>query len=398
MRYSVSSRYVLPLLLVSLAACDNTQEPTAPGVALSPAGAAVAAPSAWLQASPGQAHTCGLGTDSLAWCWGWGELGQLGTGASVITEPSPVAVQGTRRWRDIQSGDAHTCGLTRARRVFCWGDNHLGQLGDGTTSNNQVNPTAVATSLAFVQISAGSAHTCGVTAAGAAYCWGDNPYGQLGDGSRTRRLAPVKVTGNLVFRHVRAGWDHTCGVTTADVAYCWGRNKVGQVGDGTVLTRGRPTRVAGGLKFRLIRTGQRHTCALTPSGNAYCWGLNDLGQAGDGTSLNERHSPVAVVNGANFESLALGSAFSCGVRENASAWCWGFNANGLGDGTSTFSDTPVGVTGGLLWHRLNAGATSHHACGITTAGSAYCWGDNFRGQIGDGTHDDRSVPTAVEGG
>ena len=393
----MSSRYVLPLLLIALTACDGGEELTAPDAAPSASvAAAAAAPSRWIQVSPGQATTCGLGADSLAWCWGWNDLGQLGAGFSSPSEPRPVAVMESRRWRDIQSGDAHTCGLTRAGRVLCWGDNHLGQLGDGTPGGNQVNPTPVATTLTFVQMSTGSAHTCAVTAAGGAYCWGDNSYGQVGDGSRTQRVAPVKVAGNLVFRHVRAGWDHTCGVATNDVAYCWGRNKVGQLGDGTVLTRGRPTRVAGGLKFRLIRTGQRHTCALTPADKAYCWGLNDLGQAGDGTSLNERHSPVAVVNGGNFESLALGSAFTCGVRENGSAWCWGFNANGLGDGSSTQTSTPIAVAGGLLWQRLNAGATSHHACGITTAGAAYCWGDNFRGQIGDGTHDDRSVPTAVE--
>ncbi|HUR94266.1 MAG TPA: hypothetical protein VMY76_06765 [Gemmatimonadales bacterium] len=389
----MSFRYVMPLLLLALSACDDPQEPTRHEAAPSPAVSGAAA-FTWLQVSPGQAHTCGLGADSLAYCWGWGDLGQLGTGATTPSEPRPVRVQGVRRWRDIQSGDAHTCALTRGRRIFCWGDNSLGQLGDGTTSLNQVNPTPVATSLTFVQVSTGSAHTCAITAAGAAYCWGDNPYGQLGDGSRTRRLMPVKVAGNLVFRHVRAGWEHTCGVTTTDVAYCWGRNKAGQLGDGTDLTRGRPTRVVGGFKFRLIRTGQRHTCALTTASKVYCWGLNNLGQVGDGTNLNERHTPVAVVNGANFGSLALGSASTCGVRENRTAWCWGFNAAGLGDGSTTETSTPVAVSGNRLWQRVNLGATSNHACGIT-AGAAYCWGDNFRGQLGDGSTDDRGIPTPV---
>jgi hypothetical protein len=120
---------------------------------------------------------------------------------------------------------------------------------------------------------------------------------------------------------------YACAVAAAGAAYCWG-------GDGSGLTRGRPTRVAGGLKFRLIRPGQRHTCALTPAGKAYCWGLNDLGKAGDGTSLNERHSPVAVVNGINFAALAFGSAFTCGVRKDGTAWSCAGGSTPTGSGTA----------------------------------------------------------------
>jgi alpha-tubulin suppressor-like RCC1 family protein len=397
----MTSRSLIPVaaaLLVSVAACNDPGAP--PGADLTPSSAASPAAAVtltWRQASLGQAHTCGLTTDSLAYCWGWNELGQLGLGTTTESEPKPLPVTGSRRWRDIQGGDAHTCGIVRARRVFCWGTNFNGELGDGSTTQ-RTQPVAVATTLLFDQASTGSQHSCAVTAAGAAYCWGNNAYGQLGDGSRTRRLAPIKVLGNLTFRHVRAGRDHTCGVTTTDVAYCWGRNKSGQLGDGTTLTRGRPTAVAGNRKFRLIRTGQGHSCALTPAGQAYCWGLNMLGQVGDGSSLNERHTPVAVVNGAGFESIAAGSFLTCGVRTNRSAWCWGHNSSGqVGDGSSTtIIPTPVEVAGNHLWQRVNVGVTSQHACGVTTAGAAYCWGDNGRSQIGDGSTDERHVPTQVQ--
>jgi alpha-tubulin suppressor-like RCC1 family protein len=204
------------------------------------------------------------------------------------------------------------------------GHHFNGELGDGTIAQ-RTKPVAVSTTLTFKQVSTAASHTCAVSAAGVAYCWGGNARGQLGDGTRTRRLRPVKVLGGLTFRHVRAGLEHTCGITTNDLAYCWGRNRYGQLGNGTDLSRGRPGRVAGGLKFRLIRTGDRHTCALTPAGKAYCWGQNTFGEVGDGTSLNERWTPTAVVNGADFKSLGLGSSFSCGVRTSGGAWCWGFN-------------------------------------------------------------------------
>jgi alpha-tubulin suppressor-like RCC1 family protein len=211
------------------------------------------------------------------------------------------------------------------------------------------------------------------------------------------RIRPVKVLGDLTFRHVRAGLEHTCGITTNSDAFCWGRNRHGQLGTGTDLSRSRPTRVVGGLKFSLIRTGDRHTCALTPAGKAYCWGQNTFGEVGDGTSHNERLTPTAVVNGADFKSLGLGSFFTCGVRTGGTAWCWGNNSSGqLGDGTRDGRTTPRAVSGGLAWGRVNVGVTGEHACGLTMAGAVYCWGDNGRGELGDGTMEPRNVPTPVE--
>jgi alpha-tubulin suppressor-like RCC1 family protein len=393
----VSRRNVTPLLLVGLAAC---QEPGAPSAADPvPSAAESATATTWRQVSPGGGHTCGLTADSLAYCWGWNFSGELGSGTTTLTELRPLAVQSGQRWRDIQPGDAHTCAINAAGRLFCWGDNVYGQVGDGVFSINRPSPTAVATELTFVQVSTGFLYSCAVTASGSAYCWGFNDRGQLGDGSRTSSRIPVKVLGNLSFRHVRAGWNHTCGITTSDMAYCWGRNLDGQLGDGTELSRPRPRAVGGGRKFRMIRTGERHTCALTPAGKAFCWGLNAQGQVGDGTSVQERHLPVAVVNGSDFTTLATGVYFTCGVRKDGAAWCWGYNGYGqLGGGTDEYTRAVPGpVSGNLVWQRVNIGATGSHACGITTAGTPYCWGDNFVGQVGDSTTDQRSVPTPVQG-
>jgi alpha-tubulin suppressor-like RCC1 family protein len=381
----MSFRSVTLVLLLMVAACHDPVEPT--GGYSEPSTAATAAAALWRQVSPGAYHTCGLTADSLAYCWGGSANGELGTGepAGQNIKLSPAAVQGTHRWRDIQAGHGHTCGLARSGRVFCWGDNFLGKLGDGTTSDLRIIPTAVATTRTFIQVSTGVYHNCAVTATGVAYCWGYNESGQLGDGTRTNRNTPVKVLGNLNFRHVRAAWDHTCGVTTEDVAYCWGGNSVGQLGDGTTLSRTRPVRVKGGHQFRLIRTGESLTCALTPAGRAYCWGYNGTGGIGDGTTV-ERHLPAAVVNGESFASISVGWGYACGVRKDQTGWCWGRNNSGqLGTGMPGGSLTPVPTAGNLRWQRVNTGESSWTVCGLTTTGAAFCWGENYYGQVGNGT-------------
>jgi len=157
-----------------------------------------------------------------------------------------------------------------------------------------VSHVTVLAGLSFATVSAGVDHTCGVTTAGAAYCWGNNGYGQLGDGTTTDRTSPEAVQGGLGFASVRLGAFYSCGVTTAGAAYCWGDNSTGQLGDGTTTSRTSPVAVTGGLSFAAVSAGLGHTCGVTTAGAAYCWGYNAFGQLGDGTTTDS-HAPVHVV-------------------------------------------------------------------------------------------------------
>ncbi len=348
----------------------------------------------------GNHHTCGLTSGGAAYCWGNNAVGQVGDGTTGTGRTTPVAVAGERAFVRLMGGAFHTCGLTSSGAAYCWGNNPFGQLGDGTTTHRNT-PVAVAGGLTFASLTvAAGNHTCGRTSAGAAHCWGYNASGQLGDGTTTDRTTPVAVAGGITFASLTAGGlssgsGHTCGLTSAGLAYCWGFNNFGQLGDGSTTDRTTPVLVAGGLTFTTLAAGGLNSCGLTSGGAAYCWGSNGLGALGDGTTTF-RTTPVAVTGGHTFVSLTPGENHHCGLTNGGAAYCWGHNANGqVGDGTTAPRTAPVAVIGEITFTSLTAGAGGHHTCGLTSGGVAYCWGFNFSGQLGDGTTTTRATPAAV---
>lgn len=297
------------------------------------------------EVSAGYDHTCGVTTEHAAYCWGTG-----GLGAPFASAVIPVAVEGGIAFAAAHAGEYHTCGVTTGAAAYCWGEGLYGQLGDGTAQGS-VAPVAVAGGLTFVAMSTGDAHTCGVTPAGAAYCWGDNSFGQLGDGTGGEgffghgsvRTSPVPVLGGLSFVTVSAGANHTCGVTPAGAAYCWGLNVAFGVDDGPETQSLVPVLVGEGLTFAAVSSGGWHTCGVTPEEAAYCLGSNSDGQLGDGTA-SYRTTPVPVLDGLRFAMVSAGDRHTCGVTPTGMAYCWGRNSSGqLGDGTRTSHTKPVRV-------------------------------------------------------
>jgi alpha-tubulin suppressor-like RCC1 family protein len=350
--------------------------------------------------SVGGIHTCGIVADGVAYCWGWNSRGQLGDGTSGTERSFPARVVGDLRFAAVSAGDRYTCGVTAAGAAHCWGLNGWGQLGDGTTTERP-SPVPVVGGLSFRMVSTGFRHTCAVAASGAAYCWGLNGAGQLGDGTTTDQSSPVPVAGGLTFAAVSAGAFHTCGVTAAGATYCWGANGDGQLGDGTTTSRSSPARVAGDVSLAAVSAGGFHTCGITATGAAYCWGANAEFMLGDGTKTG-RLRPVPVAGDVKFASVSAGFLHTCGVTAAGAAYCWGDNSQGqLGDGTTTSRKRPVRVAGDVSFAAVHAGgsgqALGYHTCGVTAAGVAYCWGQNARGQLGDGTTTDRTTPVHVVG-
>ena len=350
--------------------------------------------------SVGVVHACGLSTTGAAYCWGRNNNGQLGDGTQ-IDRSTPTPVSGGLTFQAIAAGNYFTCGLTPAGSAYCWGWNELGQLGNGSLTS-KFTPTAVSGGLIFKAIAAAEGgHACGLTTAGAAYCWGDNSYGQFGDGGYTSTSSPKLVSGGLTFQAIAAGRNHTCGLTMTGAAFCWGVNSdgngTGRLGNGTRDDKAIPTAVSGGLTFQVITTAAFHTCGITTAGAAYCWGSNYHGEIGDGTRT-DRWNPTTVFGELTFKSITALGIHTCGLTTAGAAVCWGENAYGeLGDGTAaTARLTPTVVSGGLTFQAITAGAGS--TCGVTVAQSAFCWGVNSYGQLGDGSKSNRTVPTAVSGG
>ncbi|HYO45308.1 MAG TPA: Ig-like domain-containing protein [Gemmatimonadota bacterium] len=345
--------------------------------------------------SAGGSHSCGVTPSGTAFCWGLNAHGQLGDGTNTDSN-GPVQVVGNSVFVTVNAGGSHTCGLTTSGTAYCWGRNQAGQLGDGTNFDSN-SPVAVVTGPPLVSLTTGNFHTCGVATTGDGYCWGANSYGQLGTGMNNDSNVPVPVSGSLAFDFISAGGSdgHSCGKTATGELYCWGNNAYGQLGDGTITDSNVPVAVFGSQSFVSVNSsGHSHSCGLTGSGAIYCWGFNGYNQLGDGTNIRSS-VPVEVVGGHTFASVNTGGHHSCGVTTAGAVYCWGHNAYGdLGRGTNTNGEgMPLEVSGSHTFASVAAG--SLHSCGVDTAGSVYCWGYNASGQLGSGTNTDSNVPVAV---
>ncbi len=385
------------------AAWGGEAPPPAPSAAAAAAAAADASIAALLaqatSVAAGEVHTCALTSAGGVKCWGSNYSGQLGDGTTTARS-TPVAVVGLASGVvAVAAGDWHTCALTSAGGVQCWGNNRSGQLGDGTTTHRSTPVAVSGLASGVLAVAAGRHHTCAVTSAGGVQCWGANNYGQLGDGTTTDRSSPVAVSGLASgVAAVTAGEEHTCALTSAGGVQCWGYNLYGRLGDGTGTDRYTPVAVVGlASGVVAVAAGDSHTCALTSAGGVQCWGCNFSGQLGDGTTTN-RCTPVAVSGLASgVVAVAAGGSHTCALTSAGGVQCWGNNWYGqLGDGTTTHRSTPVAVSG-LASGVVAVAAGGWHTCALTSAGGVQCWGFNWYGQLGDGMTTHRSTPVAVSG-
>jgi alpha-tubulin suppressor-like RCC1 family protein len=353
----------------------------------------------WSFVTAGRLRTCGLRSDSTAYCWGVNDEGQLGDG-TLNPRSRPTLVAGNHRFSTMVTSahGQHSCGIA-TDRTYCWGSNARGELGNPSAAQSSV-PMPIMGAFQFVWTTAGRNHTCALSSSGQAHCWGANQRGQLGNGQWTDANRPVPVEGTLRFRSLSAGVAHGCAVATDDKLYCWGDNAEGQLGMGPSHPTPLPTQLLTHLPFKSVAAGAYHTCALTETGPvthdgaAYCTGRNSEGQLGDNTTTS-RPDLQKLASAPYFESLGAGDQHTCGIESGRQVvWCWGDNQFGqLGDGSTDDRKIPVEVLGSRRFSVVSSGAG--HTCGVTVQGEAYCWGRNTEGQLGDGTTSNQSEPTLV---
>ena len=361
-----------------------------------PAAQAMAAPKA-VTVSAGYYHTCDVTTQGAVRCWGYNGYGELGDN-STTASLKPVGVYGLgSKVKNVSAGYLHSCALTTNGKVWCWGYNGYGQLGDNTTTNSS-KPVAVANLGKVKAIDAGYLHTCAITTKGAVKCWGYNANGQLGDNSTTSSLTPVTVYGlTKGVKAVSASYTGTCAISSKGAAKCWGDNTYGQLGDNSTTNSNKPVTVYGLTKgVKQISAGQYSTCAVNGKGKALCWGFNSQGQLGDNSTTNSP-KPVGVYGLASgIKTVKTAVYHSCALTSKGKVKCWGYNGYGaLGDNSTTDSHKPVNVYNLDKATKVSVGYL--HTCVATAKKAVKCWGYNAYGQVGDNTTTTTPHPVKVFG-
>lgn len=340
----------------------------------------------------GYQHNCMIAKSGQVRCWGDNGVAQLGDG-TYTNRTSPINLNDPTSYKYISSLNHHTCGITSSDKLKCWGHNYYGQIGDGSSKNNKSSPVEVDSSLKFKTVSAGVDHTCAVTTAGQMKCWGNNDLGQVGDGTTQTRSAPIVIDSKTTYKTVSAGSRYTCGITTSDQIKCWGSDPSRIVVGGNSVGQPVPTLLDASNTYLDVSAGSEwRACARTLSNEIRCWGLTGVG---DGTE-ELRRLPTKVDSSTKYMSVQVSSsgATSCGITSTGKLKCWGWNNWGqLGLGDNAHRLAPVDIAEPASFTEVATG--SGHTCGITNLNQIKCWGWNSIGQIGDGTNSDKNLPILI---
>jgi alpha-tubulin suppressor-like RCC1 family protein len=348
----------------------------------------------------GQYHTCGLKSNGEVWCWGLNTGGQLGATTPELSSGTPVRVGGQTTFTSIAAGDFHTCGIGSDAGAYCWGSNLTSVLGVETVTEtcggapcSRTPVRAGGAALTVTALDAGATHNCALDSSGTARCWGYNVLGELGSSTfRAGFFTPQTIQGGP-FSAVSAGYQFNCALDSGGTLYCWGAGQEGQLVTldidpcGTTSSDPRcstvPVIANTSLTFSSVTTGVAFGCGLTTTGAVHCWGRNNEGQLGNGVFVSSA-TPVAVQTTGAWDSVVAGYFHACALRSNGAAFCWGVNNSAqLGDGSTVFAHAiPQQVQGGKTFTQLAAG--SIHTCGLATDGAVWCWGNNEVKQLGGG--------------
>jgi len=343
--------------------------------------------------SAGQYHACAIRSDKTMWCWGLNTSGQVGTGTGDVLFLRPAAAGSASDWTRVSAGGSFTCGLSSAGKIFCWGTNGSGQIGDGTAVT-ALTPTPVMGGVSdWIALDSGANHTCAIRAGGEISCWGTNTRGQIGDGTTTTALQPTAVVTGP-WSQVSVGSEFTCAVRGDHTLWCWGLGSSRQLGNGLTTNSSVPVQEKTlATTWASVTAGNAFACGVKLDGTRWCWGTNSLGQASDGTTTLLAQ-PTQVGVEADWTTLDAGDFAACGLRAPGALWCWGDGSTGQtaqpGDESPKLGSVKVGA--GLDWTAVSSGL--RFACGIH-AGKLSCWGSASRSALGLGYASDRTEPTFV---
>lgn len=340
----------------------------------------------------GGGHTLALHQDGTVWTWGQNGSGQLGDG-STQTRLTPSAVPGLIGIIAIAAGDTHSLALKSDGTVWAWGTG--GRVGDGT-GTTRTSPVQVTSLSSIAAISARKQHSIALKSDGTVWTWGDNSWGELGDGTQTSRTSPVQVSSlSSVIVAVAASAHFSLAVQFDGTVWGWGDGQFGTVGNGTTTTPRTSPAEASSIVDQVAVDGASHTSfAWDASGVLSGWGTGSSGELATGTSVLSQTTPLAITAIPNIAALRGGASHVVAARTDGTAWAWGFNAQGqVGDGTTTTRLSPVALSGPEDVESLSANLNSSIA--VSDDGRVWVWGDNADGRLGDGTTTGRLTPVQI---
>ncbi len=347
--------------------------------------------------SGGRNFTCALTINGIVKCWGSNGSGQIGNG-NTESRFLPIITSSGYSLNQLVSGENNSCGITKSGQLRCWGANGSGQIGKGSASSNECTPFNVDVSTNYIQLSKGTNHTCGITNAGVLKCWGANDNGQLGDGTKVSKASPVTIDSGVNYSQVvlSKNSNYSCAITTNGVLKCWGLNSSGQLGDGTLLDKSIPIVVDPNTTYTKISLSYDYICGITSAGNLKCWGSNSLSKIGDGTTTNVIN-PKLIDEGVTYQKIITGNLSTYGITSDGVLKGWGYQHSGLGTGDNG-SKLPTVIDAGVKYSQVITSFNSNHSCAITNSGVLKCWGRNDYGQLGTGNTVSQNKPQVIDSG
>lgn len=353
-----------------------------------------------LQVIAGGYHSCALRTGLPVQCWGLNDYGQLGD-ETRINRSAPTDIPNLPITAfELSGGSQHTCARASGNNLYCWGRAEDGRIGFGnsTAPENSSRPRRVSgLRAAPVKLSLLAATACAVTEVGSAHCWGVNDFGQIGEGNAYSSSGPRDVASlQSAVTDIAVGEKHSCAIQSSGAAWCWGRNTDGQLGDATNLDRYSRVAVIGMNDSVQIATGQAFSCTRTAVGGVWCWGDNVYGQLGNGGGADRNQATPVTGLDSGVVAIALGHEHACALKNDAKVVCWGHNQAGqLGDSSTVDKALPTPIDDAFDdYVAISAGEA--FSCGLTTTDKVKCWGSNSTGQLGDGSTMQRPNPAQVQ--
>ena len=342
-------------------------------------------------------HSCALTSIGGVMCWGSNEWGQIGNKSYKNSNTAVYAESMQEGVVQIALGFSHSCALDEANRLFCWGNNKSGQLGDGTVIDKTTPVQTLKITEKISALRSGSSHMCILTTNGNVYCWGDNSYGQLGNETSEKQehkkepTLVAEITEKII--SLDTGSSHTCMVSDQGTVYCWGDNFFGELGQNQQTISKSPTPLTLPLSnsqdFIGVYTGGNHTCAKHKDGRLLCWGDNGSGQLGAPESIRSTFVPVDA-KASLLTGINLGGRTSCGLLGDR-LFCWG----AIGFLETAYQPFLLKSFKSGYVKIDTAGNHFNHACMVHKSGTVDCWGENKHGELGNGTTTDQKLPVTV---